>query len=72
MPETRIVAVLRDYEQRMKAVLVLSLASILLLLVSLTAVRPGTTTEALVYLQLATFAVLAVLMVALLVAVNRS
>ncbi|QOS13327.1 uncharacterized protein HfgLR_20425 (plasmid) [Haloferax gibbonsii] len=72
MPETSLADVLRDYETRMKFVLVISLASIVLLLISLPSIEPGTTTHALVYLQLTTFGGLVVLMLGLLLWTARS
>ncbi|MFC7130745.1 hypothetical protein [Haloferax chudinovii] len=72
MPETSLADVLRDYETRMKFVFVISLASIALLLVSLPSIESGTTTHALVYLQLTTFGGLAVVMLGLLLWTARS
>lgn len=66
MTGTTLTDVLRGYETRMKFVLVISLASIALLLVSLPSIEPGTTTHLLVYIQLSTFGVLAATMLALL------
>lgn len=66
MSETRLVEVLQDYTTKMKVVLVISAVSILLLLLSLTAVEPGSSTYVLVLVQLATFVVLFVGMLALL------
>lgn len=71
MPETRVVEVLRDYTTKMKLVLAISAVSILLLLLSLTAVEPGTSTYVLALVQLTTFAVLFVGMVVLLWVANR-
>lgn len=55
MSETRLVEVLRDYTTQMKYVLVISAVSIVLLLASLTAVEPGTSTHVIALVQLATF-----------------
>lgn len=71
MSETRLAEVLRDYTTKMKLVLVISAVSILLLLVSLTAIEPGTSTHVLALVQLATFAVLLVGMVVLLWTTRR-
>ncbi|MFC7203146.1 hypothetical protein ACFQJC_06445 [Haloferax namakaokahaiae] len=71
MAESRLADVLRDFETKMKFVLVISFASIVLLVATLPAIEPGTTTHALVYLQLTTFAVLAVVMIVLLVWTSR-
>ncbi|MFC6825196.1 hypothetical protein [Halopelagius fulvigenes] len=71
MAETRLVDVLRDYTTQMKVVLVISAVSVVLLLLSLTEVEPGTSTYVLALVQLATFAVLLVVMSALLWTIHR-
>lgn len=72
MSEPRLAGILRDYTTKMKYVLVISAVSILLLLLSLTAVEPGTSTHVLVLVQLATFVVLFVGMVVLLWVIHRT
>ena len=72
MSETRLAEVLRDHMTQMKYVLVISAVSIVLLLLSLTAVEPGTSTHVLAVGQLVTFVVLFVGVVVLLWVTNRT